>query len=180
MKNPLQVLSAEDSEEDALLLLREVREAADRKAGREAEAAMRSSENKYRHLFEALSDAAFVIEVESGRIIDTNAQAETLLGRTREKILGSNQTSLFPPQCAPAGIEVLRATAGTEQTGGCEMEVIRSDGKTVPVHASVSQLELYPARLAAGRLRPEPDGRAIAPVVAGSRTRSAFNHHHQP
>lgn len=136
---------------------RELREAADRKAGREAEEAMRSSENKYRHLFEALSDAAFVIEEESGRIIDTNAQAEILLAKTRKEILGSNQAGLFAPQSAPGAIAALRAAAGREQTGGCELEVTRSDGKTVQVHASASRLELYGRQLLLALLRDVSD-----------------------
>lgn len=136
---------------------RELREAADRRAVREAEESMRSSENKYRHLFEALGDAAFVIEEESGRIIDTNAQAEILLGRAREQILGANQSFLFPLQCAPEGIAALRAAARSGQTGGCEMEVIRSDGKTVPVHASASWLELYGRQLLLALLRDVSD-----------------------
>jgi len=132
---------------------RELREAADRKAGREAEEAMRTSENKYRHLFEALSDASFVIEEESGRIIDTNAQAEILLGKTRREILGSNLVGLFEPQSGLAGVASLHAAAGSDQTGGCELEVIRSDGRPVPVHASASRLELYGRRLVLALLR---------------------------
>ncbi len=136
---------------------RELREAAERRAGREAEESMRSSENKYRHLFEALSDAAFVIEEQSGRIIDTNAQAGILLGRARENILGSNQSLLFAPQCAPGGIAALRSAAGSGQTGGCEMEIIRSDGKAVPVHVSASRLELYGRQLLLALLRDVSD-----------------------
>src|ERR1051325_5238519 len=55
---------------------------------RQAEEAMRQSEYKYRHLFESLSDAAFLVEEQTGRIIDTNQQAEQLLGQTRGQILG--------------------------------------------------------------------------------------------
>lgn len=131
---------------------RELREAADRRAGREAEEAMRASENKYRHLFEALSDAAFVIEEESGRIIDTNARAEILLGRTRAEILGSNQTELFASQTGHAGFESLRAAAD-EHPGGCDLEVLRHDGCIVPVHASASRLKLYGRRLLLTLLR---------------------------
>src|SRR5437867_1623098 len=41
-----------------------------------AEEAMCQSEYKYRHLFESLSDAAFLSDERTGRIIDTNQQAE--------------------------------------------------------------------------------------------------------
>ena len=51
---------------------RELREAKVRRQRRQAEEDMRISEYKYRHLFESLGDAAFLIDTETGRIIDTN------------------------------------------------------------------------------------------------------------
>lgn len=132
---------------------RELREAAERRAGREAETAMRVSENKYRHLFESLGDAAFVIEEISGRIIDTNAQAETLLGRPRAEILGSNQSRLFAPLHLKTGFDLLRAVANGERPGGCDLEVVRQDGSSVPVHASASWIILYNRRFLLALLR---------------------------
>ena len=126
---------------------RELREAQIRRESRRAETAMRESEHKYRHLFEALSDAVFVIAEESGRIIDTNVRAEVLLGRTRTDILGSNQSRLFAPQNGQPGFDTLRAVANGEHPGGCELEVFRHDGHLVPVHASASRIELYDRQL---------------------------------
>src|SRR4051812_8656773 len=68
--------------------------AEEREESRRAEEAMRQSEYKYRQLFESLSDAAFLIDVQSGRILDTNKQGEQLLGRTRGEIIGSNQGAI--------------------------------------------------------------------------------------
>lgn len=62
-----------------------------------AEEIMRESEQKYRNLFEHLTDAAFLVDVESGRILDTNSQGERLLGRTRGEIMGMNQSKLYAP-----------------------------------------------------------------------------------
>ena len=59
---------------------------------------MRISEYKYRHLFESMGDAAFLIDAETGRIFDTNPQAETLLGWPRAEILGMKEHQLYPPQ----------------------------------------------------------------------------------
>ena len=59
--------------------LREVEEHTERER---AEEAMRQSEHKYRELFECLSDAAFLTDEQSGKIIDTNRKAE-LVGRER-------------------------------------------------------------------------------------------------
>ena len=101
---------------------RELRETQIRRESRQAETAMRESEHKYRHLFEALSDAVFVIVEESGRIIDTNMRAEILLGRTRTEILGSNQVQLFAPQNGSPGFDAAarrrqRRTRGRLRTG---------------------------------------------------------------
>ncbi len=121
---------------------RELQDAETRRESRQADTAMRESEHKYRHLFEALSDAVFLIDEESGRIIDTNRRAEMLLGRTRAEILGSNLATLFAPQNEHPGSDALRA-AVSGKPGGCELEVLQPDGRTVPVHASASRVELY-------------------------------------
>jgi DNA-binding response OmpR family regulator len=60
-----------------------------------AEEAMRQSEHKYRELFESLSDAAFLVDGGSGKIIDTNRRAEALLERSRAEILGHNQAEFL-------------------------------------------------------------------------------------
>ncbi len=132
---------------------RELREAVERQVGRAAENAMRVSENKYRHLFEALSDAAFVIEEISGRIIDTNARAETLLGRPRTSILGTNQSRLFGPVNDHPGFELLRAVANGDHPGGCDLEVVRQGAPPVPVHASATWINLYGRRFLLALLR---------------------------
>lgn len=121
---------------------RELHETHIRRESRQAETAMRESEHKYRHLFEALSDAVFVIDEATGRIIDTNPRAEALLGRTRTEILGSNQAQLFVPINEHPGFDDLRAVAAGELPGGCELE-IRRDGHQLPVHASASRIELH-------------------------------------
>ena len=48
---------------------------------------LRESEDKYRRLFEMESDAIFLIEKDSGRILDANAAAETLYGYPRKALL---------------------------------------------------------------------------------------------
>src|ERR1051325_5022318 len=68
---------------------RALQDAQERAELRRAEEAMRQSEFKYRHLFESLSDAAFLVEEQSGRVLDINKQAELLLGQSRSQIVRS-------------------------------------------------------------------------------------------
>ncbi len=119
---------------------RELRDAAERRAGRRAEEAMRNSEFKYRHLFESLSDAAFLIDKNTGRIIDTNRQAEILLDRQRWEILGSTQVQIFP-------VEDLASLLFDAPEQGlrreCETQVQRRNASLVSVLVSGSEIQLY-------------------------------------
>lgn len=52
-----------------------------------AEDALRTSEEKYRTIFESANDAILLIDIESGYFIDVNRQAIKQLGYTREELL---------------------------------------------------------------------------------------------
>lgn len=113
-----------------------------RKESAHAEKAMRESEHKYRHLFESLSEPAFLIECASRRILDVNICAQNLLGLTRTQILGKDAWTLLPAAAAPE--TVCPATAMSECKGGLvEAEVRTVDGKLVPVLISVAPVDLY-------------------------------------
>ena len=116
---------------------RALREADERVERARAEDAMRQSEYKYRELFESLSDAAFVADEQSGKIIDTNRCAEILLGCPRSEILGHKQSqflALGPARPLEADIKT---------TVACECQMIRADGSLLPVGVRATRLTLY-------------------------------------
>ena len=55
---------------------------------KELEETLRTSEKKYRKLFEAESDAIFLIERETGKILDANPAASQIYGYAHEEFLG--------------------------------------------------------------------------------------------
>jgi len=116
---------------------RALREANERAERERAEEAMRQSEHKYRELFESLSDAAFVADEQSGKIIDTNRCAEILLGCPRSEILGRKQSQFLALEQARA-LEVAIKT-----TVACECEMVRADGSFLPVEVRATRLTLY-------------------------------------
>ncbi len=61
---------------------------------RQAEIALRGSEARYRTLFDGDSDAMFVIDRESGRLLDVNRVAQALYGYTREEMLALRNSDL--------------------------------------------------------------------------------------
>jgi PAS domain-containing protein len=70
---------------------RALRECAERAERARAEEIMRQSEHKYRVLFECLGDAAFLVDEETGRVLDVNPRAGEMLGYERGEMLGKNQ-----------------------------------------------------------------------------------------
>lgn len=121
---------------------RELGEARVRKESRQAEEMMRVSEHKYRHLFESLRDAAFLVAEASGKIIDVNPQAEQLLGRTRAEVIGMNQRELYPSQKGPPPLLLPPGETTGGEEGGLEVEIVRRDGTTVPTDLRLSRLQL--------------------------------------
>jgi PAS domain S-box-containing protein len=108
-----------------------------------AEEAIQQSEHKYRHLFESLSEAAFLIDAKSRRILDVNLCGEKLLGRTRTEILGMSEANLFPPNesadyCAKLVSPGARANGELD-----EAQVQSKDGTRIPVRVSLAPIELY-------------------------------------
>lgn len=60
-----------------------------------AQEKLRESEEKYRQLFEAESDAIFLIEIESGNILDVNEAAVALYGYSKNALLCMKNSDLL-------------------------------------------------------------------------------------
>lgn len=61
-----------------------------------SEQALRASELSYRRLFEAAKDGILILDVDTGRITDVNPFLFTLLGFTREEMMGRTVGELSP------------------------------------------------------------------------------------
>lgn len=122
---------------------RELGEVQIRKESRQAEEMLRISEQKYRHLFESMSDAAFLVTEASGKIIDVNTQAELLLDRTRVEIIGLSQRELFPPKTKPSPFSLPPGETIGGETGSHEVEIVRRDGTSVPTDLRLSRFQLH-------------------------------------
>ncbi|MBI9085656.1 MAG: transporter substrate-binding domain-containing protein [Desulfobacterales bacterium] len=87
-------------------ILTSAREITDRK---HYEQNLRESEEKYRQLFEMESDAIFLIEKDSGRILDANTAAETLYGYPRKALVQmcNRDLSAEPEQTTRATVSQL-------------------------------------------------------------------------
>lgn len=98
----------------------------------QAEESMRQSEYKYRTLFEALADGVFLVDQESGKIIDVNDSATSMIGLDRAKVLGRNELDFLMLE---------ESMAEAKRVLECAM--ICKDGSKVPVELHNTWLTLY-------------------------------------
>lgn len=132
---------------------RAIADAEERAALQRAETSMIQSEYKYRQLFECLSEAALLMDAETGRILDTNRQAELLFGRGRAEIVGQNQSQLHPGAVLE---KYRRSFSGTETPPDriCfEGEILLPGNRRIPVSVSAAPIVLYGHRLILGLYR---------------------------
>ncbi|MFP4395295.1 MAG: PAS domain S-box protein [Anaerolineales bacterium] len=112
---------------------------------KEAEAALRESESRYRRLFEQATDAIFVERVADSRIVDVNARACELLGYTREELLAMTVDDIKVVQgaIAQAGDQdsIIQRELALYGDHPFEAYGVRQDGTLVPVEVSLSRLD---------------------------------------
>ena len=103
---------------------------------RQAEEALRQSEERYRDLFENANDVIYTLDL-AGRITSTNRRAEQTFGYTRAECVGKNATALIPPEYHEQMRQALRRKlAGETAPTVYELEVLRKDGRRVPLEVS--------------------------------------------
>ncbi|MBI4950203.1 MAG: PAS domain S-box protein [Deltaproteobacteria bacterium] len=120
---------------------------------KEAQERLKESEEKYRHLFEHLNDAAFLADTATGVILDTNKKGEELLGRTRDEIIGMHQSRIHPAGREDEYRSMFASHSGKGKLADDEGEVERKDGTVVPVHISAEALVVGEKRLILGIFR---------------------------
>lgn len=112
---------------------RALREDAERLERERAERAMRESEHKYREVFECLADAAFLTDASTGRVIDTNRCAETMVGCERGQILGRKISQML----------AVLDQAGPDDAAPFECAMTTANGGALPVRVHTTKLTIH-------------------------------------
>jgi diguanylate cyclase (GGDEF)-like protein/PAS domain S-box-containing protein len=100
---------------------------------RQAEEALRSSETRYRRLFEAAQDGILILDAESGAIADANAFLMKMLGYSHEELVGKTVWEIGPFKDTILNREAFRKLQNTgyvryehlplESKDGCRVDV---------------------------------------------------------
>jgi len=105
---------------------------------KKADEELKKAEERYRTLVESSPDGILTID-SSGRIIDCNHGACSLLGYPRERLCGADTRDMLTNKATAARSSV-RADLDAAGAAELEVELIRADGQKIPVWAKIVEL----------------------------------------
>jgi PAS domain S-box-containing protein len=108
---------------------------------KEAEEALRQSEERYRRLVEQAVDSFCIIDRE-GKILDVNQETCDSLGYSREELLGLSIPDICPESTLPLSDEDWDRWVHNPTPVTLERTLQRKDGSTLPVEIRVGLIEL--------------------------------------
>jgi PAS domain S-box-containing protein len=113
---------------------------------------------RYETLLEAAPDPVFVADAESGELLETNAAAESMLGKSRADIVGHQQSTLHPSDRVEQYRQLFEEqvhSGGTRRylPDGSPIYVVTNDGEQIPVEISIGKVSLPDGPVAFGIFR---------------------------
>ncbi len=104
---------------------------------KQAEEALKESEERYKSLFEDSPDAIILVDAKSGLIIDANHVASRLTGRNIDELIGMHHCKLHPLRDEEIVRNSFREQYKKNKLEGSaqpvERTILRADGEEVPV-----------------------------------------------
>lgn len=115
---------------------------------------LKTSEDKYRILFENAPDAMYMNDL-SGVLVDGNQAAERLLGYKKQELIGENvlKAGLIPIEQTLKAANNISLCAQGKPTGPDEFTLIRKDGTSVETEISTHPVKIDGQTLALGIAR---------------------------
>jgi PAS domain S-box-containing protein len=166
-----------------------VRDVTERKRReREIETARR----RYRTLLQAAPDPVFVVDADTGDVVEANDAAAAFRGQSREEIVGLHRTALHPTDDADGYRELFEewdADGGTRRRlpNGDPIHAVTADGERVPVEISTETADLADGTVVYAVFRDIEDQLAYERALTGlneataalfeTETPSAVGHH---
>ncbi len=127
------------------------RDITDRK---QAEEALRESQERFKILFEYAPDAYYLHDLD-GNIVAGNRAAEEMIGYSRDELVGKNfgDIDVMPPEDYVNFLARLEKNRLGEPTGPDEMVALRKDGKIVTIEARTYPIKIHGQDLVLGIAR---------------------------
>jgi PAS domain S-box-containing protein len=121
---------------------------------RQAEEALRESEERFKIIFQSAPDAYYLSDLK-GKFVDGNKMAEKLTGFKREELIGKNfmKLRLLPPSQIPKAAKLLVKNTKGISTGPDEFRIHRKDGTKFMVGISTHPVKIKDQTLVLGIAR---------------------------
>ena len=105
-----------------------------------------SLRRKYQTLLETAPDAAFVVEVDSGEVLEANRAAATLVCEPEDSLVGRHYSDIFPEGPDTQYIDIFSLAPGERSRcsrlpNGDDILVVTADGERVPVEVSAQRVD---------------------------------------
>jgi PAS domain S-box-containing protein len=140
---PVEIRSGTFRQGGKLFYLALARDITERKLAEEdlraSEAALRDSEQRYRTLFEKANDAIFLENVRDD-IIEANERACTLLGYSRNELLGMKVPDLQAPEVRGQPGRVIHEEVDKHGSGTFESVDLHRTGRRIPVEVTNTEI----------------------------------------
>jgi PAS domain S-box-containing protein/putative nucleotidyltransferase with HDIG domain len=109
---------------------------------KQAAEALRESEEQLRISMENAPDGVYMNDLE-GNFLYGNRKCEEILGYKREELIGKNflELNILPENSLARAAEILQDNINGKSTGPDELDLIRKDGRLVPVEINTSVLQ---------------------------------------
>jgi two-component system cell cycle sensor histidine kinase/response regulator CckA len=130
------------------------------------------SEEKYRNLINTANDAIIVIDASSRIILEANSKACELLAIPEDQLVGMHESQIYPQQQG-SNRRFLPAHSGRGARGQ-QLELLQSDGTSLPVEVSASAVEFAGRRAVLGIFRDVRDRLEAAAVLRRSEDRFGY------
>ena len=124
---------------------------------RNAEEAMRRSEESFRLAFEEAKDAIFWADVKTGMLVNCNKSAERLMEAPAEEIVGRHFMSIHPPDLADEVAEQFRREVRERQVAADKSVIMTKSGRRVDVIVSTSVMKIGGREIMQGVFRDMTD-----------------------
>jgi PAS domain S-box-containing protein len=140
-----------------------------------AEEKLKESEEKYRGLFQNSGDAVFIVDTETGIILDANRQAEQLSGKPRQELIGMHQSQLHPAENVEYYREKFQKHIMNDRVFDLEADVVKKDGSIVPVFIFSNLIDLQGKKVIQGIFRDISKEKIISDLKGELEARKLIN-----
>ena len=120
---------------------------------KQAEAALRASEDRYHKMMQMANDAIFVTEMESLQLVDVNEKAQSLMGMERDDLLSMQIFDLYPDEIKEKCNSFYENAVDKSSYATEACQVVDADGKWIDVEITNSRIELDNKTLLMGIFR---------------------------